>query len=159
VCYRIQSGCNWFLLINTINNKEHQMPVKHSISVSVNTDYRIRKAVHQVPNHTFSPHHYQDVGISQEHHKWITPIGHARSFRPFMMFYWPYRYWLVVSDQVDLHSLIQPCCFNIQDTDRTHVPVVPGHHVIGYRRQQDRNRDAKRNWSQIIGWAGGHFVY
>jgi hypothetical protein len=105
------------------------MPVKHSIPVSVNTDHRIRKAVHQVPNHTFSPHHYQDVGISQEHHKWITPIGHARSFRPFMMFYWPYRYWLVVSAQVDLHSLIQPCCFNIQDTDRTHVPVVPDNKI------------------------------
>lgn len=135
------------------------MSTQDALPISRDTDYRIRKAVRAVPNHSFTPHHYQDLSIAQEHHKWFLINGNTRSFRPFMMLYWPYRYWLVVSNQVDLFSLTQPCCFNIRAADRTVLSVVLGHHVIGYRRQQDRNKDAKRNWSQIIGWAGGHFVY
>jgi len=135
------------------------MRYQGAIPVSANTDHRIKKAVHQVPNHLFEPHLYRDSALSDQHHLWFTPVGQTRSFRPFMMMYWPYRYWLIVSDQVDLSLMTEPCCFNIRDTDRTQIPVVAGHHVVGYRRQQDRNKDAKKNWSQVIGWAGGHFVY
>ena len=130
-----------------------------SSTQSNNTDYRIKRLVRAVQNHQFHPHHYVDKSLTDQYHAWFLINGNTRSFRPFMMLYWPYRYWLVVSDQVDLFQITEPCVFQIRDTDHTGIPMVPGHRVVGCRRQQDRNRTAKHNWSQVIGWAGGQFVY
>lgn len=125
------------------------------------SDYRIKKEVRRIPNTSFQPHQYLEADRRHHHRKWKTGNGTRlyRSFRPYMLQYWPYRYWLIVMTDCAITDLTGSCMFNIRPVRGGYMPVPDQHRVIGYRRQRDRNRDAKRLWPEVVGWAGGHFVY
>ena len=120
--------------------------------------HTIKKEIRRIPNSQFQKHIHCDPALRDHHRPWLISTTY-RSFRPFQIVNWPYRYWLVVGT-VDFDQITEPAMFNLRPVTDLGVLSVPrGQHVIGYRRQRDRNRDAKRFWGQVIGWAGGHFVY
>ena len=124
-----------------------------------NIDYRIKREARKVINTSFSKHLYTDPSLAKQHRAWTNGGRMPRSFKQYNLMYWPYRYWLILGPEVDCDTLTKPCVFNLP-LKGFDVPYIPSsQRLVGYRRQQDRNKDAKRNWGQVIGWAGGHFVY
>lgn len=124
-----------------------------------NLHHTVKKSIRNTANSQFQKHIHCDIALRDHHKQWLIQRTY-RSFRPFMITHWPYRYWLIVSGSVEWDQVTVPSVFNVQAVQDLGVLSVPGgQHIIGYRRQRDRNRDARRFWSRTIGWAGGHFVY
>tara|TARA_R100001510_G_C7496044_1_gene101746 strand:+ start:41 stop:445 length:405 start_codon:yes stop_codon:yes gene_type:complete len=122
--------------------------------------YVYPKAVKAIKHSQFNLHKHCDSAHISKRAQW-----QHTGFRGMMLAMWPYRYFLIVvrQDPVDWDSLITPCCFNLQayslDSHGQAHTKHQGTMVIGFTRQVDRNRQAKRMWQDTIGWAGGEFVY
>lgn len=124
-----------------------------------NLHHTVKKVIRNTANSQFQRHIYSDPALKDHHKQWLIQRTY-RSFRPFMIEHWPYRYWLIVEGRVAWAEVNVPAVFNITNPQGESVLSVPaGQHIIGYRTQRDRNRDARKFWSRVIGWAGGHFVY
>ena len=123
-------------------------------------NYVYPKAVKAVKNSQFNFHMHCDPAHISKRAQWL-----HTGFRGMMMAMWPYRYFLIVvrEDPFDFDSLITPSCFNLQAYSQNQQGKGHPKHdhtmVIGFTRQVDRNRQAKRMWKHTIGWAGGEFVY
>ena len=123
-------------------------------------NYVYPKAVKAVKHSQFQFHLHCDPAHISKRAQWLNA-----GFRGMMMAMWPYRYFLIIvrKDPFDFDSLITPSWFNLQaytmdNTGSAHIRHE-GTMLIGFTRQVDRNRQAKRMWKDTIGWAGGEFVY
>lgn len=113
------------------------------------------KHLRTVQNTGFHSHIY-----CLKQHKEARASWRSRGFRTFIAELWPYKFWLVVAaGHIDQTRLIAPCVWNINNSLAYGLSVPEGTQVIGYKRQADRNRQAKQLWDHVLGWGGGAFVY
>lgn len=126
------------------------------MSYDKNKQYVYSKAVKAVKNSSFQFHKYVDPAHISKRALW-----HNVGFRGLMAHMWPYRYFLVVhrKDQFDFDQLLSPCCFSLMPYTHYNPSKFDHTITIGFTRQVDRNRQAKRLWTEVLGWAGGEFVY
>jgi len=126
------------------------------MSTDKNKQYVYPKAIKAVKNSQFQFHKYCDSAHISKRKHW-----HHTGFRGLMAHMMPYRYFLVVhrGDQFDFEKLITPCCFNLAPYTQYNPRKFRDTITIGFTRQVDRNRQAKKLWTDVLGWAGGEFVY
>lgn len=130
------------------------------MSQAKNKSYVYPKAIKSIKNSQFNFHLHCDPAHISKRRQWL-----HTGFRGLMLSLWPYRYFLIIhrGDQFDFDQLITPSCFNLLPYTMTNSGANHPKHentmVIGFTRQVDRNRQAKKLWQDVIGWAGGEFVY
>ena len=120
-------------------------------------DKKTRNIIQSIPNIVFNPHPFTAESNRHLQQQWS-----GYSLRQWQYHLWPYRYFVIEPrDQFETDPRFRAdIVFNVQSPHQTYRPDVwPGSVVVGFRRQSDRNRWAKKHWHRIIGWAGGQFVY